>query len=236
MHNEDELLYDLIERIRASGVPTVFCDFDGVLNVMPYDRVWVGDDEKNGAWNSYGIWDKNNWKVVEVAPDPKKHFVWDNIVDMPSENGTFTLRVSTELATRLGDLIRSGAIQFVWLTTWREEAVKLLNPLLGFPEDTPYLPWARRRSDYTHIGKFTALREFMEAIAPEERQPFIWIDDVATHDFINNAKKHTRSTFDFKKKLGVSSLILETDPLYGISRSEMKRIDSFLLRQQPKSE
>jgi hypothetical protein len=214
---------DVLPFLAESKKPTVFCDFDGVFNAMPFQKMWVGD---KGA----SMWDSSNWKWVEVTPDPKKHFVWDRTEHVPVDNETYTIRFSTELVANFNRLIADERINFIWLTSWMEHSVSVLNPLLGLPLDTPFLPWLRHRQDYVHRGKFTALKKLITDIPPEARQPLVWIDDVATESFITNSQKYIRSEFSFKSSLGVKSLVLQTEPEYGINRNEWGRIERFVQR------
>lgn len=230
---EGQALLARLPHLRGSTVPTFFCDFDGVINALPYERVWVGGDKGDGQMYSPELYNPDNWNIVVRQTDPALHFMWDEVVEVENSGQTFTLRFSTELVSNIMSLIHSGQINLVWLTSWNEEAVNTLNPLLGLPDDTPYLPWSQRRSDYSHRGKYTALRTLVNAIPRDKRSPFVWVDDVATSSFINNAKKYQRSEHNFKRSEGVSSLILQTDPLYGISRKEWARIDTFVRKNQP---
>jgi len=216
----------LLPHLRNADAPTFFCDFDGVLNALPHDQVWIGGEDKQ--IDTWTMLDRSNWEIVVREPDPKKHFVWDNVVMAETGGRTFPLRFSSELMDNIKALIASGDINFVWLTSWNEDSQKVLNPILGLPADTPYLPWEQRRSDYEHFGKFTALKELLDEIEPDARQNFIWVDDVATRSFLYRDNRY----HNFKKKHGLSPLVIQTDPLYGIDRKEWARIERFIAKQK----
>ena len=220
-------LLDALPHLKDATVPTWFCDFDGVINAMPYERVWVGAE---GRISEFDMYDPTNWKVVTHQPDESKHFGWDNVVEAETGGRTFTLRFSSELVDNIRALITSGAINFVWLTSWNEDSMRVLNPLLGLPEDTPYLPWYQHRSDYEHMGKFSALKELLKEIAPSARKPFIWTDDVITKHFAPTDFEGRKNyvEYNFSQRLKVDSLIIQTNPLFGIDRREWALIEDFL--------
>jgi hypothetical protein len=75
-------------------------------------------------------------------------------------------------------------VEFVWLTTWREYAPKVLDPLWNITSKG-FMPWDNKLNDYHQHYKGLALEEWAKA---HPRTPFIWIDDIAlrsweTHSF-----------------------------------------------------
>lgn len=223
--------FDVLPHLRNSTVPTVFCDFDGVLNAMPFEEVWIGE----GVIDTIAMITRSNWRIEARQPDPKKHFVWDRVEEGSTGGKTYTLRFSTELIEKFKELIESKRINFVWLTTWNADAVKVLNPLLGFPADTPYLPWFKAREEMGHGqgGKFRAIRDFFLESGDEGKHPFIWIDDVATDVYVDRTPEgyKVKPWYSFKEEHDVDSLILQPEHLYGINRNQWARIEKFVAKQ-----
>lgn len=72
----------------------------------------------------------------------------------------------------------SSKTDFVWLTSWRENAPTLLDPVLG-TKSLGYLPWAAKLSDHTQFFKKVALKQDQQLSS----SPFVWVDDVANRTY-----------------------------------------------------
>lgn len=212
--------------------PIIFCDFDGVINAIPYENVWVGDNSKMFL-GGLDLYDKANWRLDTLTPDTETHFVLDRqekIVGM--RNRPVLLNLSNELISELNKIIGEGNADFMWLTAWREHTQTLLNPLLPFPENTPFLDWYYRGSnDYTESGKFNALRDYLTGNPEHMGRPVVWIDDVATEFH----QTHRKSEFDDERKKyswftehDIPHLVIHTDAHWGISRVELSAVNEFI--------
>lgn len=231
-----------------------FFDIDGVLNAFPFDRRWVGPSTKGLGMYDFALHDPKNWKDYELEVDPEAYFVLDQkrTFDYPSQYGgsprRLVLRFSSELIERINVLIDSDMIDFYWLTTWRENAQSLAAPLFGMDSSLPSLMWyARGMSDYTQSGKANAIEQFY---AGSESRRFVWIDDVATENYLERDDESADVDDDYYAapwgesiremereererrlsfpKAGVERLIIQTDPHFGISRSQWDAVEAFV--------
>ena len=210
--------------------PIFFCDVDGVLNALPFERTWTGTEKIHGVYDP-ALWDSKNWRVDRVEPDIKKSFALDQEpVVLLNKNHHYDasepkfselqLRYSSTLIKRIRRLITEDKIAFVWLTSWKTEAVRLLNTEFGFPETTPFLDWATW-SDLGQARKGWALLEFLESL--DQKVPWVWVDDVATENYVARRYHDDRLDANFGPRL-----IIQTDPMWGINRNEMSRIEKFV--------
>lgn len=229
--------------------PYFFCDFDGVLNVFPYEQEYTGP-KLNGMWDPAGN-DPKNWKITEIEPDPTKHFVWDEETTVPHisyPDKTLRLRWSSELINNIKALIESDTVTFMWLTTWNEHTVGL-NKILGFPEETPFLRWwPRGLSDYSQSGKGNYLLKHMEK-TNDTISPFIWVDDVATKSQVTELKLYPelfstedgywvdRLKYEDEDSYKWKGSLLQRDPLplvlltnekVGIARNQWAMIEKYI--------
>ena len=251
----------------SNKAPYLFCDVDGVINALIYSREWISDKPMPYDWWDEEYTKKENWGLRRFEADPATDFVVDTevVIDYPRTRWSYNekgegywetyqvdkvqINYSSELVTELRALIVSGKVDFYWLTAWRERAVNILNPILGFPLDTPFLPWQERgMSDYNQAGKGISLRHLFSEkyemdqhrgyktyvpLTPAEakavRKPFIWLDDVANRTEANFPKYESRSAkkYGFKKRYGMNNLIINTIPETGISRAELEAIKKF---------
>lgn len=238
-----------------SDAPFFFCDVDGVVNALVYERVWVGEGSLlDTPWWHEDYRDPKNWAVERYEADPVTAYVPDveEFVDFPikrynaegvkevHKTKKVVLNWSSELLSEMRELIVTGQVQFYWLTTWQESAVDILNDLFQFPKDTPFLdwePWMYR--DYGQLGKADAIRGFFKKRQEEgirvAGEPFVWVDDSATQHLLNYPKFETRNAkmYGFKKMFGMNNLIIRPDEREGINRDEMAAIKRFVI--DPKS-
>jgi hypothetical protein len=224
------------------NLPFWFCDVDGVINAIPFERKWVGTDEQ--AKDTFELMDRNNWALERLHPNLETNFELDNEIVLEFDRNdeyqgildpklvTLKIRYSTELITQIRDLIVDNKINFVWLTTWKRQAVTKLNPIFGFPPETPYLEWRTDGDDgqYNKIGGILDLYDDYKRTNPEETpQPFIWVDDVVTKDYVTTEKDKSRNYNNvLTSHTSNANLVIQTDPFWGISRDEMNRIQEFI--------
>jgi len=99
---------------------------------------------------------------------------WENgseVSPVRTGNGTFNLQWAPDLVDAINSL---EGIEFVWLTTWCDEATELLNPLYGIKHQTRVLqPLSGRISFPSLYWKAESLRA-EQAASPSR---FIWLDD-----------------------------------------------------------
>lgn len=207
--------------------PVLFCDFDGVINQFPY-RYERETDGSHAIAVEYG--GHTNYGFTREWFDGDEFFEPTDFILLETVKGTFPINYSSEMVERLRKLIVDDRIHFVWLTTWREEAVRLLNPLFGFPEHVTFLPWMQKLSDYNHGGKAHAVMDYFEEDVRRRDGKMVWLDDVATKGF--ETWSDTEGFFDSKATVRFGfpneSLIMVTDEFYGISRAGMNVIESFV--------
>lgn len=219
----------------------MFFDFDGVLNPIPYQRKWIGPE---GPVDPYSLemLSAENWTIEKLDIDPTTYFAPDHTDTVTiqqlwsSSESTYAIRWNSELIERINALVDSGKAQFTWLTTWREQAPRLLAPRLGLNPDWESMHWQDRLSDYSQMGKAEALADWIEAGGTD---PFVWIDDVATERFATATlpttekarKKDYRYSGQFVHPLlrhANPSLVLQTSTLFGISREQWNAVETFV--------
>lgn len=191
--------------------PILFADFDGVINAFIYDDRIVSEDT---------------------------HFALDTVDYAVSLGKKYTLNFSSELVNQFRDLIVDDAVKWLWLTTWRDEAVTNLNPVLGFPEGKAgYLPWQDTTISTTNpqIGKYFGLNDYI--LEQEDRglllpgTPIIWVDDVATMGFADLSETDIQRLQNNpypQPMFHYPTLIIKPDMRWGISRAEMQQIHDFI--------
>lgn len=207
--------------------PILFCDFDGVINQFPYR--WA--KETDGSHNreivhagqvNYGFFDKDF--------DNKKFFTADEFAMLATHKGTFAISYSGEMIERLRKLIVDDLVHFVWLTTWRNEAVSLLNPMFGFPRNVNYLEWDNKMSDHNHVFKGFAIMDYFDAHPEQSERKMVWLDDVVTKYSANweEYKGFVEPLDSERFKLPKNNLVLYTDEKYGLSRAQMEAVELFV--------
>lgn len=207
--------------------PVLFCDFDGVINQFPYryERDTDGSHDvaiEYGGMMNYGF--RREWFDDSKFFEPTDFVMLDTIKDI------FPIFYSSEMVERIRNLILEDKVKFVWLTTWREEAVRLLNPLFGFPEGVTFIPWMQKLSDYNHAGKAHAVMNYFEEDLSRRDGKMVWLDDVATKGF--ETWSDSEGFFDSKATVRFGfpddSLVMVTNEFFGITRSGMSTIENFV--------
>ena len=106
-------------------------------------------------------------------------------------------------------------VNFIWLTTWNEYAVKILEPLTGIQSHSVIDYHMKFKEIGKQTNKYVLLRDHQKA----QPTPFIWIDDVAT--------KHYKE--EHWEELGVPHLVIRPKRHFGITDDHMSQIDEFIL-------
>jgi hypothetical protein len=109
-------------------------------------------------------------------------------------------------------------LDLVWTTTWRDDAVTSIAPLIGWGDhgsvmhpvaDSEY----RRGYDHSIVWKYEAMQRMYSE--QENRERFVWIDDEIEPHMIEWAE-------------GVGGLAINTNPLTGISVADINLIKEYL--------
>lgn len=207
--------------------PVLFCDFDGVINQFPYTYMRETDGSHVLAVEYGG---HTNYGFLKSFYNEELFFPSDEFFLLDTVKGTFPINYSNEMVDRLRKLIVEDKVEFIWLTTWRDEAVRLLNPLFGFPEHVGFLPWQQKMSDYNHAGKGHAAMDYFEDNPSFRDRGMIWLDDVATrrletwHEDSGFVENEAAERLGFPK----DKLIMLTDESFGITRAGMDAIEEFV--------
>lgn len=236
--------------------PLFFNDFDGSVNGIPYDRVWVGPKDFNGMYDPE-LHNPVNWRYDLMIHDPAVHFVPDNTTVLTPVDREVTVRWSSELIGYIRKLINDGVVDYHWLTMWPKDAItNLVNPLFGFDESkAPSLSWSLRWNDHSQVGKYFGLIRYLEDNDIPKGTPIIWVDDIATRgnatitsdivDFSNNdwysdpKTAEVNDIADYMDKYMVFDddekhledyphLIIKPNILWGMTRSHYDAIAKFI--------
>lgn len=113
--------------------------------------------------------------VINVYPDAPYRLEKGQVaITVDDSAKVFPLHWRKEVSDFFSEISHSE-IEFVWLTTWRNYAPKVLDPLWNITS-RGFMPWENKLSDYSHAFKGIALEEWSLA---NPKVPFIWIDDIA---------------------------------------------------------
>lgn len=169
----------------------LFLDFDGVLN---FDQ----------SLNKYR-------KHLSTFGYAQKFDVFS-----PSVREKFAIKYSAELIRKLNVLHTEQEFEWLWLSTWVDETVSILDPLLGTESDG-FIEWqAYGGLTYVKMTQQRAERKYEALKTHYDQEPFVWADDEATFMFNES---------DF----AVPALVLAPDPLYGLVRDDLERMSEFFI-------
>ena len=88
----------------------------------------------------------------------------------PSSGQTYSVALNPEHGDRLLGL--SGIYDLVWATTWRDDANRLISPILGLPTDLPVVPLLQPSGHAS--GVFWKASQVADWVGPRS---FAWFDD-----------------------------------------------------------
>lgn len=139
---------------------------------------------------------------------------WGKLKKGPARSGGMTWRITW--APAMIEELRQLDVELVWTTTWRDDALKSIAPLIGWGEHGrvlhPIAPPGNQPSIYWKVV----------SVAQDQREsktPFIWIDDELTdlepHEFVGLTPRPT-------------ALLLSPNPLTGISPRHISKIKNWL--------
>lgn len=193
----------------------IFLDFDGVIN--PLNRSW----------------DKATQEVKTFPPTKDIAFVPDNsaVVNF-REVRKVTVFWSSELVQAL-DSLQDEDTKIIWLTTWQEEAIKKLNPLLGVDWDVSLNLTTNHGSVLPQIEKWFAMLDWLEA-SLEPVSQIVWVDDIVTRYFLDGDARSSDGIYKESRDvtihripgqehvpIGNFLLPVATDPVTGITPDVM---------------
>lgn len=220
----------------------LFLDIDGVLNPLNFERVWVGK-------NNGGVYDPlfdshKNWALEEIPIDPSLAYVptkryefmtdaWaefdPEMQESLSKNEKLAgkrfrkirAHVSEELISSLNELVKKHELEVVYLTYWRSEALRLLEPELQTGAKS-FLDW-NTGSDLGVMMKVHALADFIAE--GNIKRPYAFLDDEANRPFARQGSRLFRHT-DSEAE-AVPRLLMNVEPASGLTRANMKTLDEF---------
>lgn len=163
---------------------TIYLDVDGVLNAVA--RV-------NPSMTATG-WDPHCWDTAPI-------------------NG-YPIRWNRELINALNELAGRDDVEFKWLTTWTNDAAKILAPEIGINgQDWDVLD--RNELAVRPWWKLEAIRADVESTQPDR---FVWIDDDLSME--SRALEWLESR---PNGMGISPFMRE-----GLTREHLKLISAFI--------
>lgn len=214
--------------------PLLLMDFDGVFNALNTYWAWVGEGKPNEL--DYVYQQPPNWELKTDEVDGSLFFTPDREVVVPFDDFKVKVQWSTELVHNINRLIAYDLVDFVWLTTWKEQTDTVLTPLLGLDIDlgrwVPSTANSGRRFfmhnyDHNQEGKWVALQEYMDINYPDERPPIIWFEDVTTVNKDNHEYPENTLVSD---TLRTPALVFATDPANGVSREQWSAVEKWVLQ------
>ena len=232
-------------------LPIIFIDIDGVINSIPFEERWIGPERRTLST----INDRNNWEYVRVESDNpedyeiereflvtlnRDHYHHESRFGDPTKaprgrelrEAQAMIRVSEEMLEGLRTLVRERKAQIVYLTWWRSEALRVIEPEINLGA-VGYLDW-NSESDLGHRAKLHALANLYEGF--DMRNPFVVIDDEALkgiRDGYTNLWYVSPSAPNEAQERAlelnaIEHLYVEPDTRWGINRMHMASIHGFI--------
>lgn len=184
------------DSMTSSPRPVLYMDFDGVLNFFGSRTAHRKLSGGLGHLRRGDVW------AAKAADGELK----------PTEFGgshSFELNWSGELVRKL----RALNTDWLWLTSWKADAPKFLDPRLDVVSDG-WLDWEySAASGWNHALKFNALLVDQDA----NPRPFVWLDDEATGAFDADAFLTP-----------VPHLVLRPSELVGLTMGDLLEVIDFV--------
>lgn len=141
-----------------------------------------------------------------------------------ADNNWYSLNWSKELVRKLNSCKDDTGFHWVWHTTWLNHTSKV-DDMLGTRSDR-FLAWdAHSKLPYNNdVANLLRDRRKYDALKTDfasHGNPFVWADDTATKLFNKD---------DFGD---TPHLVLTPDPLYGLLKSDLLALDSFMRKFSP---
>ena len=102
------------------------------------------------------------------------------------------------------------AFQLVWATSWQRQAAEEFGPLLGLPNDLPFLRFDRSLDHPGSSYKLPVVERFVRD------RSAAWVDDELGEDVVVWAEQRDHPT-----------LLVHTDPRYGLVDEQVEQLLAF---------
>lgn len=207
--------------------PYIFIDFDGVLNALNQEAVYVGKEPLTELKMVFR--NPKEWKVEVHDIDNEFHYTPTAEGKAVLNNKTYTVQWSEEMVHDLNEVLALGKITPIVLSTWRQVGAEEVMPLIGLNvPSSNWLDFGDSTLDAYEAEKLMALENLYLGLKRESNPTpsFVWIDDNATnyfHNLNNPAEQKLAQEFS-----APSSLIVKPKARKGISRYEMTHIREFV--------
>lgn len=193
----------------------VLLDVDGVLNV-------VGGDANRDFVTTFVRFEGGH-AVGEVDNDEYLDFKSGDVFDAHGEfSPVYRLRFDPVISEHLSQLHRSGEVQFVWCTTWNEDANRFVSRHVGLPSDIPVLHLDRTFRGDSLSGTYWKTQQLPELLKKNgfDGHPFVWFDDEVTW----------RDRAWTEKNVAARHRLVTVDPKVGLTVEDLDREVDWLLR------
>lgn len=175
-------------------LPLWLLDIDGVLNAFEHPLMQL--------WRTPGIIPAEEDAPAEAFLDYERHRV-------PTSGGSsFIFVTSPTLIRNIVRLHESRQVEIGWLTTWQQDAVDEVSPILGLPA-FPVVGW----SDGGWSWKTEAAMEALQL-----NRPIVWTDDDAI----------TSEAEAVYRESPISHLLLAPEATTGLTPTHMTMIETFV--------
>lgn len=228
--------------------PIVFLDIDGVINALPYEREYIGP--KTGSFYDHELFDPKNWKTTKLEPNLKEaypitgrytvlldryaEYSEDRAVELSEAHGRerfkkITINLMADMLSDFRSIVQDYDLQVIYLTFWKSEALRLLEPELQLGA-TAYLDWWTG-SDRGHRLKIDSLMRLYEET--DIRTPFAVFDDESTVglktdiDLWPTRRMNNDRLAQHRELNQIPKLIFTQDPRWGIQRAELLELRKF---------
>ena len=138
---------------------------------------------------------------------------------------SYDINWSKELARKLMDAKSKYGFDWLWLTIWKSNTVKYVDPLMGIKSDG-YIDWDadsgidwRTPTDVIDDIRDTRKYAILLSKLKDNPMPFIWIDDSAT-------RKYNKA--DFVGVLDVPHIIIRPAVDFGMLKDDLDTMLNFL--------
>lgn len=169
---------------------TIYLDVDGVLNSLSKNP-----PKKMTGW-------EGDWNKVKVTI---------------SDGNSYPILWAEELIQALNDLDSREDVTFKWLTTWQDDAVSSLSPVIGLGADWEVLHGDNVYHSFTEDWwKLKAIREDIDKTQPER---VVWIDDDITYD---------KKTWSFLQEKGDTLYSVAPVSTLGVTKKQINGILEFI--------
>lgn len=230
----------------------LFLDIDGVLNPLPWVRHWIGTEEYMDWWDPR-MSEPENWEFEELKADPKKHFpitgekqyLIDRWADLPKDHvdlmigGEYEekrfkkigISIADKMLSEIRKLTKDFDLQVIYLTYWKSEALRLLEPDVNLGPNA-YLNW--QISSRGMMMKMSALHELYSETSL--RRPFAFLDDEATHGYVDKklfhvndyrAKENPEHVKEIEELNNIPMKLFHVDKYWGITKAHIRSLRKF---------